>query len=178
MLHSGSLAIFFYRLCCLILTIQSSCSISIDPDQRAPIGSSNLTLYLPSLRSISCVLINVFIIFHYTCIKNIIWIKLFIFLQGACLDGVDSITCSCQPGFAGDRCEIDINECETSPCVQAEVCVDLPGDYRCECFSGWTGIKSIIHFYFLAREQRRIQGWRAGRTYTLKCLSMAAPPLK
>ena len=30
---------------------------------------------------------------------------------------VNGYTCSCRAGYTGNRCEVDINECATAPCV-------------------------------------------------------------
>ena len=49
------------------------------------------------------------------------------------------MTCLCPMGFSGDFCELEVNECESNPCVQADECVDLVADYRCECLPGYTG---------------------------------------
>ena len=34
---------------------------------------------------------------------------------------------------------LDINECEANPCNNGGTCVDLVGDYRCDCVPGYTG---------------------------------------
>ena len=31
--------------------------------------------------------------------------------HGVCVNGVDTFTCECEPGFEGDLCEVDIDEC-------------------------------------------------------------------
>lgn len=36
----------------------------------------------------------------------------------------------------GNICEIDINECEPNPCLEANECKNLAGDYQCECNAG------------------------------------------
>ena len=33
----------------------------------------------------------------------------------------------------------DINECVKNPCKNGAECVNLPGTYRCDCESGYTG---------------------------------------
>ena len=32
--------------------------------------------------------------------------------NSTCVDGVNKYTCDCPPGFTGDFCETDINECD------------------------------------------------------------------
>ncbi|NWX16415.1 CRUM1 protein, partial [Aegotheles bennettii] len=41
--------------------------------------------------------------------------------------------CSCQPGFAGVECAVNINECEEGPCKNGAVCEDGIADYTCHC---------------------------------------------
>ena len=34
---------------------------------------------------------------------------------------------------------IDIDECAPAPCQNAATCVDLVGNYRCDCVNGYSG---------------------------------------
>ena len=56
----------------------------------------------------------------------------------------------CKEGYQGVGCDIDINECDLSPCVNDGVCQNLNADYRCtncapfsgkncHCSDGFTG---------------------------------------
>ena len=37
--------------------------------------------------------------------------------NGKCIDGIADFDCDCDPGYEGDLCEIEINECERfRPC--------------------------------------------------------------
>ena len=37
--------------------------------------------------------------------------------NGKCIDGIADFDCDCDPGYEGDLCEIEINECERfKPC--------------------------------------------------------------
>uniref|UniRef100_A0A8C7WP38 Protein eyes shut homolog n=1 Tax=Oryzias sinensis TaxID=183150 RepID=A0A8C7WP38_9TELE len=41
--------------------------------------------------------------------------------------------------FPGTMCEIEINECDSSPCQHNGTCYDLVGDYECQCPAGFQG---------------------------------------
>ena len=49
-----------------------------------------------------------------------------------------NFTCLCVPGFTGDTCATNIDECETAMCQNGE-CQDLINSFRCICYLGWTG---------------------------------------
>lgn len=54
--------------------------------------------------------------------------------------------CSCQPGFSGDNCDVNIDDCSSNPCVNGK-CVDGVNRYDCECNEGYWGVnceKEII----------------------------------
>ena len=60
------------------------------------------------------------------------------------LNGTNTMTCVCNPGYEGPLCEIETNECDLSPC-QNGACTDLINDYSCTCDfnsigeQAWTG---------------------------------------
>ncbi|GFT70691.1 sushi, von Willebrand factor type A, EGF and pentraxin domain-containing protein 1 [Nephila pilipes] len=47
--------------------------------------------------------------------------------------------CFCKEGFAGDRCERDIDECEQKPCFNNGVCLNVEGSFFCNCSAGFSG---------------------------------------
>jgi len=53
------------------------------------------------------------ICFSYT----VFWL---IYLLGDCVDQVNNYTCQCQDGYAGHDCEVEIDECQSSPCIHGE----------------------------------------------------------
>ncbi|KAK2152085.1 hypothetical protein LSH36_340g06031 [Paralvinella palmiformis] len=48
-------------------------------------------------------------------------------------------TCYCLQGFTGQRCETNLNECLSNPCVRGR-CYDGDNKYMCMCNDGYTGI--------------------------------------
>ena len=41
--------------------------------------------------------------------------------------------------ITGKLCEVDIDECSSSPCDNKATCMDLPGGFTCMCPQGFTG---------------------------------------
>lgn len=58
--------------------------------------------------------------------------------NGSCTDLFNLFSCTCVPGWTGERCQENVDECVLHPCVLG-VCRDLPGDYECECPDGYAG---------------------------------------
>ncbi|XP_075259508.1 uncharacterized protein LOC142351247 isoform X2 [Convolutriloba macropyga] len=53
--------------------------------------------------------------------------------------GWRNFNCDCaNTGYEGQFCEIDIDECETDPCVRGQ-CNNLVNDFSCSCPSGFEG---------------------------------------
>src|SRR6218665_838408 len=59
--------------------------------------------------------------------------------SGTCVDGVNSYTCACAPGFTSTRCEVNINECSSLPCQNSGTCIDGVNSFFCLCPVSWTG---------------------------------------
>lgn len=66
---------------------------------------------------------------------------------GQCVDGVGRYTCTCPPGFVGEHCEGDLNECLSKPChaLGSLDCVQLDNDYQCRCRLGFTGMLKWVY---------------------------------
>lgn len=55
---------------------------------------------------------------------------------GKCVNTEGSFQCQCGRGYAGPRCEIDINECLSMPCLNDATCLDRIGEFTCICMPG------------------------------------------
>nr|XP_061796119.1 vitamin K-dependent protein S-like [Nerophis lumbriciformis] len=56
-----------------------------------------------------------------------------------CVDGKASYTCVCKPGWKGQSCEKDIDECSDSefPAGCNHNCYNIPGSFHCTCKDGY-----------------------------------------
>lgn len=66
------------------------------------------------------------------------------FNGGTCVDGINSFTCLCPPGFTGSYCQHDVNECDSRPCLHGGTCHDSYGTYTCTCPQGYTGLNCQV----------------------------------
>ncbi|CAG5122171.1 unnamed protein product, partial [Candidula unifasciata] len=44
--------------------------------------------------------------------------------------------CTCEPGWTGDDCSVDVDECSQHPCPDYRQCRNLNGSFECVCWSG------------------------------------------
>jgi hypothetical protein len=55
-------------------------------------------------------------------------------LNGAtCYVNIGAELCLCAPGFTGDTCQTNIDECLSSPCLHDGNCIDSSDSYTCDC---------------------------------------------
>ena len=56
-----------------------------------------------------------------------------------CKDLFNLVGCLCAPGWEGEHCEVDTDECVSGPCVYGD-CQDLLAGFECECHAGYEGL--------------------------------------
>lgn len=60
------------------------------------------------------------------------------FNNGSCRDLFNHYSCDCAPGWQGENCQDDDDECISKPCIHG-TCKNLPGEYLCQCNQGYQG---------------------------------------
>lgn len=52
---------------------------------------------------------------------------------------INGFKCICEPGFTSKDCSININDCESSPCLNDGQCIDKVNEFECVCKNGYFG---------------------------------------
>ncbi|XP_022107899.1 cubilin-like isoform X2 [Acanthaster planci] len=60
-------------------------------------------------------------------------------VNGRCETLGSSFRCVCDPGWQGDRCGQDIDECASTPCDNGGTCHNLINGFDCDCADGFSG---------------------------------------
>lgn len=59
-------------------------------------------------------------LFIFLLIKIVYFLFICLSLLGDCVDQVNNYTCQCQDGYTGHDCEVEIDECQSSPCIRGK----------------------------------------------------------
>ncbi|XP_077556639.1 uncharacterized protein LOC144170612 isoform X1 [Haemaphysalis longicornis] len=60
-------------------------------------------------------------------------------LPASAAGGAGGFRCYCLPGYGGDLCEFEYDECDSGPCAHGSQCEDLVAGFRCHCGPGYAG---------------------------------------
>ena len=55
------------------------------------------------------------------------------------MDGMGTFHCACYPGFTGETCQTNIDDCVGVDCSGNGQCVDGMNKFTCECSFGFSG---------------------------------------
>ena len=50
-----------------------------------------------------------------------------------------NFSCECLPGYTGEDCSVNIDECASNPCGENGNCTDAVNGFICDCEVGFTG---------------------------------------
>jgi hypothetical protein len=57
----------------------------------------------------------------------------------------DTYQCECAAGYAGENCDLNVDDCEGSPCQNGGLCVDGVASFACQCAIGFTGTTCVLN---------------------------------
>ncbi|XP_074547004.1 versican core protein isoform X2 [Halichoeres trimaculatus] len=58
---------------------------------------------------------------------------------GSCYKKGAQNICVCAPGYTGQLCETDVDECHSNPCLNGATCLDGVNSYTCLCLPSYAG---------------------------------------
>ncbi|XP_051554569.1 neurocan core protein-like [Myxocyprinus asiaticus] len=58
---------------------------------------------------------------------------------GTCLPHGEGFRCFCPQGYAGESCEIDVDDCQSNPCENGGTCIDKEDLFICVCLPSYSG---------------------------------------
>ncbi|XP_064644652.1 cubilin-like [Lineus longissimus] len=60
-------------------------------------------------------------------------------VNGRCRASGSAYTCECDTGFSGSRCQLNTDNCASSPCQNGGTCLDALNSFTCQCPDTHTG---------------------------------------
>ncbi len=69
-------------------------------------------------------------------------------IYGTCYTNAGESACVCTPGYTGVKCDEEIDECLSSPCLHNGNCTDQINGYICDCSATYyEGVNCEIGMY-------------------------------
>ena len=132
---------FRTELCCHFWTL---CKSPHESGQFTLLCMPHTQAIIPYTKSRICVLykypaMKLFMLSHNgkrNCLFNcVLFVVCFSLLLAVTVfqDLFNDYSCSCQPGYFGRNCEMEIDECLPRPCDNGGTCTDLVNGYHCNC---------------------------------------------
>lgn len=55
---------------------------------------------------------------------------------GKCVNTFGSYHCQCAPGYKGEFCDDNVDDCQPNPCYNGGSCIDGDNSFQCSCTEG------------------------------------------
>lgn len=59
--------------------------------------------------------------------------------HGICVNNHGGFQCYCMPGYTGEFCNVDFDECLSQPCKHNATCINKINNFECVCTPGYEG---------------------------------------
>lgn len=75
------------------------------------------------------------------------------------MDRAGGFVCLCAPGYTGDRCQKNVDDCASNPCLHGGICIDGVNTFSCHCALPYDGdrcqYKSAFSMFLIGSNPHR-----------------------